>query len=184
MLLTRAPLIPKNAFDLHVLGLPPAFVLSQDQTLMLNERSNQTLSSHPAANSRKCENSLQTTKIVRKKQCHFHKADDFRLRDGRWCQVRRPYARDQNPQTAARASLPSYPHCQKANQDALTSRSPKPAKTNPPGNTPAMPFSLSRTPIRPASAAPPQERPASPAASGARFLLAHPNPVNRFFALS
>ena len=25
------------AFDLHVLGLPPAFVLSQDQTLMLNE---------------------------------------------------------------------------------------------------------------------------------------------------
>ena len=23
-------------FDLHVLGMPPAFVLSQDQTLMLN----------------------------------------------------------------------------------------------------------------------------------------------------
>lgn len=35
MLLTRAPLIPKDAFDLHVLGLPPAFVLSQDQTLKL-----------------------------------------------------------------------------------------------------------------------------------------------------
>ena len=34
-LLTRAPLIPKDAFDLHVLGLPPAFVLSQDQTLKL-----------------------------------------------------------------------------------------------------------------------------------------------------
>lgn len=34
-LLTRAPLVPKDAFDLHVLGLPPAFVLSQDQTLML-----------------------------------------------------------------------------------------------------------------------------------------------------
>ena len=26
-------------FDLHVLGMPPAFVLSQDQTLMLNSRS-------------------------------------------------------------------------------------------------------------------------------------------------
>ena len=32
-LLTRAPLLPKDPFDLHVLGLPPAFVLSQDQTL-------------------------------------------------------------------------------------------------------------------------------------------------------
>ena len=40
MLLTRAPLstTPKDgfSFDLHVLGLPPAFVLSQDQTLKLN----------------------------------------------------------------------------------------------------------------------------------------------------
>ena len=39
-LLTRAPLYsPKQArdfsFDLHVLGTPPAFVLSQDQTLHL-----------------------------------------------------------------------------------------------------------------------------------------------------
>ena len=34
-LLTRAPLNPKVSFDLHVLGLPPAFVLSQDQTLKL-----------------------------------------------------------------------------------------------------------------------------------------------------
>ena len=33
MLLTRPPLIPKDPFDLHVLGLPPAFALSQDQTL-------------------------------------------------------------------------------------------------------------------------------------------------------
>ena len=32
MFLSRAPLIPKNAFDLHALGTPPAFVLSQDQT--------------------------------------------------------------------------------------------------------------------------------------------------------
>ena len=33
MLLTRAPLDPKISFDLHVLSMPPAFVLSQDQTL-------------------------------------------------------------------------------------------------------------------------------------------------------
>ena len=37
MLLTRLPLTPKGAFDLHVLGLPPAFALSQDQTLKLDE---------------------------------------------------------------------------------------------------------------------------------------------------
>jgi hypothetical protein len=36
VLLTRPPLIPKDAFDLHVLGTPPAFVLSQDQTLSTN----------------------------------------------------------------------------------------------------------------------------------------------------
>jgi hypothetical protein len=34
-LLTRLPLRIATAFDLHVLGLPPAFVLSQDQTLKL-----------------------------------------------------------------------------------------------------------------------------------------------------
>ena len=35
MLLTRSPLGPKTSFDLHVLGTPPAFILSQDQTLQI-----------------------------------------------------------------------------------------------------------------------------------------------------
>jgi hypothetical protein len=35
VLLTRLPLCIATAFDLHVLSLPPAFVLSQDQTLKL-----------------------------------------------------------------------------------------------------------------------------------------------------
>ena len=41
VLLTRSPLLPDEAsfilpaFDLHVLGMPPAFILSQDQTLHL-----------------------------------------------------------------------------------------------------------------------------------------------------
>ena len=35
MLLTRPPLSPKASFDLHVLGTPPAFILSQDQTLQI-----------------------------------------------------------------------------------------------------------------------------------------------------
>ena len=39
VLRTRAPcatpvLLPKRALDLHVLSTPPAFVLSQDQTLV------------------------------------------------------------------------------------------------------------------------------------------------------
>ena len=37
VLLTRSPLYPRPkasySFDLHVLGAPPAFILSQDQTL-------------------------------------------------------------------------------------------------------------------------------------------------------
>ena len=45
-LLTRAPLDPKISFDLHVLSMPPAFVLSQDQTLRLNE-TGQTGRAHP-----------------------------------------------------------------------------------------------------------------------------------------
>ena len=47
-LLTRAPLysLPQAgsfSFDLHVLGTPPAFVLSQDQTLHLNFKRVKTL---------------------------------------------------------------------------------------------------------------------------------------------
>ena len=34
MLLTRTPLGIATSFDLHVLGTPPAFILSQDQTLI------------------------------------------------------------------------------------------------------------------------------------------------------
>jgi hypothetical protein len=37
VLLSRPPLPPKGALDLHVLGTPPAFILSQDQTLQKKE---------------------------------------------------------------------------------------------------------------------------------------------------
>ena len=50
-LLTRPPLsqssvrkLPTASFDLHVLGTPPAFILSQDQTLMLKFVSRSELS--------------------------------------------------------------------------------------------------------------------------------------------
>ena len=47
-LLTRSPLSQSLAgptpFDLHVLGTPPAFVLSQDQTLVFNPFESQKLS--------------------------------------------------------------------------------------------------------------------------------------------
>lgn len=35
VLLRRSPLGPKASLDLHVLGTPPAFILSQNQTLKL-----------------------------------------------------------------------------------------------------------------------------------------------------
>ena len=44
MLRTRSPLglqciaTPETPFDLHVLTTPPAFILSQDQTLRKNQR--------------------------------------------------------------------------------------------------------------------------------------------------
>ena len=34
VLLTRSPLGIAASFDLHVLGMPPALILSQDQTLL------------------------------------------------------------------------------------------------------------------------------------------------------
>ena len=36
MLLTRLPLGIATSLDLHVLGVPPAYVLSHDQTLKFN----------------------------------------------------------------------------------------------------------------------------------------------------
>ena len=82
MLLTRPPLSPnpKNgfSFDLHVLGTPPAFILSQDQTLRKVSSSNlsgclrfltltQCLLDLPAT--------LQLLKCAT-----THKTDDFRRR--------------------------------------------------------------------------------------------------------
>ena len=46
-LLTRPPLDPKVSLDLHVLGLPPAFVLSQDQTLKLKSAETLVLDVEP-----------------------------------------------------------------------------------------------------------------------------------------
>ena len=47
MLLTRSPLINQASlvfsFDLHVLSTPPAFVLSQDQTLQKNMKNQKKL---------------------------------------------------------------------------------------------------------------------------------------------
>ena len=46
-LLTRPPLTPKGPLDLHVLSLPPAFVLSQDQTLKLKRLRRPFLTDEP-----------------------------------------------------------------------------------------------------------------------------------------
>ena len=61
-LLTRPPLTPKGPLDLHVLSLPPAFALSQDQTLTLKRliwpityilRRSLTSTKHPTLHSAK-----------------------------------------------------------------------------------------------------------------------------------
>ena len=54
VLLTRLPLYKplagSFAFDLHVLGTPPALILSQDQTLMLNSLAPRFPSGHNSFN--------------------------------------------------------------------------------------------------------------------------------------
>ena len=63
VLLTRSPLIPRpkagSSFDLHVLSTPPAFVLSQDQTLRKN------LHGHPRPPRGKPEHTTGTKKKSR-----------------------------------------------------------------------------------------------------------------------
>ena len=69
MLLTRSPLIPPasqgSSFDLHVLSTPPAFILSQDQTLR-SKTKNETqppppeITAKAAANLKPAENQTTT----------------------------------------------------------------------------------------------------------------------------
>jgi hypothetical protein len=62
VLLTRSPLSPGASsglsFDLHVLGTPPAFVLSQDQTLRRDLRTNRSWSLNRVATSSTIQASL------------------------------------------------------------------------------------------------------------------------------
>ena len=66
MLLTRSPLSPKNAsapwipFDLHVLSTPPAFILSQDQTLQQKPKTKPTKKQQ----AKKRSNQKSQTKMV------------------------------------------------------------------------------------------------------------------------
>jgi hypothetical protein len=75
VLLTRSPLEhPKRAFpfDLHVLSTPPAFVLSQDQTLQtktiqrnLTKSPNVTKKPHPTTGTARCGKNKQQTKTTK-----------------------------------------------------------------------------------------------------------------------
>ena len=64
VLLTRSPLFHPaswaSSFDLHVLSTPPAFVLSQDQTL----RKKQKATHQPEKDQRDCEFDLTKTNII------------------------------------------------------------------------------------------------------------------------
>ena len=66
MLLTRSPLSYSlagvTAFDLHVLGTPPALILSQDQTLML--KASLTLASETTLNARPIGSALFNPSVI------------------------------------------------------------------------------------------------------------------------
>src|SRR3546814_13124523 len=66
VLRTRAPLDPKVSFDLHVLGMPPAFVLSQDQTLKFDvplHRGGLTPIEQLISRSRSCTNRSEERRV-------------------------------------------------------------------------------------------------------------------------
>jgi hypothetical protein len=80
VLLTRAPLYSGRSpftFDLHVLGTPPAFVLSQDQTLHLEPQAAQAASSRRAVTVSRpaliVENFLPCRSISRRSTTAFFK---------------------------------------------------------------------------------------------------------------
>src|SRR5205823_5725356 len=66
VLLTRPPLAPslatESAFDLHVLGTPPAFILSQDQTRHPTVLSHRR--SHACASAWVCERSRPSAFVL------------------------------------------------------------------------------------------------------------------------
>ena len=62
---------PGSSFDLHVLSMPPAFVLSQDQTLMLNPRNTQAQLHQSAPGSTRAVTFAQTFRNLEK----MHKND-------------------------------------------------------------------------------------------------------------
>ena len=74
MILTRSPLThPQGAgpFDLHVLSTPPAFVLSQDQTLQKNHYPGDT--TNPGNTSPPGTSTTQTNKTSQAHPRHTHK---------------------------------------------------------------------------------------------------------------
>ena len=88
-LLTRPPLDPKVSFDLHVLGLPPAFILSQDQTLKLKASCDAILDVEPLhicylfkdrLNSLFCASVEKQQKPQNSEACHLdHRSTNSRL---------------------------------------------------------------------------------------------------------
>ncbi|KAF1855514.1 hypothetical protein Lal_00008051 [Lupinus albus] len=88
---TRAPLTPKGSFDLHVLGMPPAFVLSQDQTLKL------------------CHNTIQTAK-AQSRQHRTSGADTCTVkRNGYEGHIRHRLLPRPEPEAPSRAPSPTCP---------------------------------------------------------------------------
>src|SRR5258708_35734035 len=98
---------PMSPFDLHVLGMPPAFVLSQDQTLRLIETS-------------------QASKAISQPKTSLPTGLVLSLRV-----ISTKNARDKTaPQSAAaHASLPTYKHCQRAPERlAVACNHPNPSR--------------------------------------------------------
>ena len=120
------------SFDLHVLGMPPAFVLSQDQTLRLNTTTSitQTNKNQPKQPRQRPTEpvphiTMTSTHQPKPTDQHHHKLYVHETNSSRnqnqfrkHARIRKTdcnvYEQTKNNTNAARASLPIYPLCQRA----------------------------------------------------------------------
>ena len=167
VLLTRSPLIQNqqkpvpSPFDLHVLSTPPAFVLSQDQTLRTKNKARKR-TTHPPPNTTrgtsgrpqpknsKTKTGTKTKQTV-DKQTHYRVHKQHPHKPEAPPQQDRTTGQAQPPRTTPRRqvnNLPTHTHHVKSNpgepdhtrsSPRQHTENPQPTPTPPPANTPTTP---------------------------------------------
>ncbi len=134
MLLTRSPLIngarTASSFDLHVLSTPPAFVLSQDQTLRTKTKTSKPRKTHHTTTAQQAipTKNNSKTKNRHKKQTHYrvHKQHPTPNHNTPQQSTTTRQGNHHNPTTRAAATKhkPTHPHPPTSNPHNVTPTTP------------------------------------------------------------